>query len=170
MRRHSWERISQLFKVSSRILKISRWSRCSMSPAQLVNNQEEIHGLDKINWGKNSWKRPVTDWWWNSYQTKLGRPELEESNPGKATEIMMLSMESRLNSSGTSSQDSQRCSLAVKSQIYWATWDKHQKLSQEEFSLCRCSTTLPGDSKGNEEECVAKSKVVSILAKNLVFG
>ena len=25
--------------------------------AQLVNNQEEIHGLDKINWGKNSWKR-----------------------------------------------------------------------------------------------------------------
>ena len=29
---HSWERISQLFKVSSRIMKISRWNRCSMSP------------------------------------------------------------------------------------------------------------------------------------------
>ena len=25
--------------------------------AQLVNNQEEIHALDKIHWGKNSWKR-----------------------------------------------------------------------------------------------------------------
>ena len=25
--------------------------------AQLVNDQEEIHGLDKILWGKNSWKR-----------------------------------------------------------------------------------------------------------------
>ena len=25
--------------------------------AQLVNNQEEIHGLDKILWKKNSWKR-----------------------------------------------------------------------------------------------------------------
>ena len=25
--------------------------------AQLVNNQEEINGLDKILWGKNSWKR-----------------------------------------------------------------------------------------------------------------
>ena len=25
--------------------------------AQLVNNQEEIHGLDKIQWQKNSWKR-----------------------------------------------------------------------------------------------------------------
>ena len=36
----------------------------------------------------------------------------------KATEIMMLSMESRLNSSGTSSQDSQRCSSVIKSAIY----------------------------------------------------
>ena len=25
--------------------------------AQLVNNQDEINGLDKIPWGKNSWKR-----------------------------------------------------------------------------------------------------------------
>ena len=25
--------------------------------AQLVNNQDEINGLDKIQWGKNSWKR-----------------------------------------------------------------------------------------------------------------
>ena len=25
--------------------------------AQLVNNQDEIHGLDKIQWGKDSWKR-----------------------------------------------------------------------------------------------------------------
>ena len=37
--------------------------------------------------------------------TKFGRTELQESNPGKATEIMMLSVESRLNSSGTVSQD-----------------------------------------------------------------
>ena len=25
--------------------------------AKLVNNQDEINGLDKIRWGKNSWKR-----------------------------------------------------------------------------------------------------------------
>ena len=25
--------------------------------AQLVNDLEEIHGLDKIHWGKNSWKQ-----------------------------------------------------------------------------------------------------------------
>ena len=36
----------------------------------------------------------------------------------KLTEIMMLSMESRLNSKGTSSQDSQRCSSVIKSMIY----------------------------------------------------
>ena len=46
--------------------------------------------------------------------TKLGRTELQESDPRKATETMMLSVESRLNSSGTSSQDSQRCSSVVK--------------------------------------------------------
>ena len=50
--------------------------------------------------------------------TKLGRTELQGSNPEEAAEIMMLSMESRLNSSGTSSQDSQRCSSVVKSMIY----------------------------------------------------
>ena len=25
--------------------------------AQLVDDQKEIHGLDKIHWGKNSWRR-----------------------------------------------------------------------------------------------------------------
>ena len=50
----------------------------------------------------------------------------------KTSEIV-LSVESRLNSSGTFSQDSQRCSSLIKSMIYWATWDKHQKLSHEEF-------------------------------------
>ena len=29
--------------------------------AQLVNDQKEIHGLDKIHWGKNSWRTSVTD-------------------------------------------------------------------------------------------------------------
>ena len=46
MRRHSWESfedptLKQMFDVT----------------AQLVNNQEEIHGMDKIQWEKNSWKR-----------------------------------------------------------------------------------------------------------------
>ena len=106
--------------------------------AQLVNNQDEIHILDKIQWEKNSWKRLslIGDETVISLQstksmssrilccasegsfnilipTKLGKTELQESNPGKAADIMMLSMESRLNSSGTSSQDSQRCSSVI---------------------------------------------------------
>ena len=108
--------------------------------AQLVNDQEEIHGLDKILF-ENSWKRLslIGDETVISLQrtkvfvfsdsasggsfnilipTKLGRTELQGSNPRETTEIMMVSMESRLNSSGTSSQDSQRCSLVVKSMIY----------------------------------------------------
>ena len=111
--------------------------------AQVVNDQEEIHGSDKIHWGKNSWKRLslIGDETVINLQntkvyvfsdsvlclgrifnilipTKLGRTELQESDPRKATETMMLSMESRLNSSGTSSQDSQRCSSVIKSMIY----------------------------------------------------
>ena len=112
--------------------------------AQLVNNQDEINGLDKILWGKNSWtnlsligdeavinlqsKKKSTssqilccasERFFNILNpTKLGRTELQESDPRKATETMMLSVESRLNSSGTSSQDSQRCSSVIKSMIY----------------------------------------------------
>ena len=74
--------------------------------------------------------------------TKLGRTELREYEPREATEIMMLSTESRQNSSGTFSQDSQRCSSVIKSMIFWAIWDKHQNLSQEEFFLCQCSMTF----------------------------
>ena len=120
--------------------------------------------------GKEFLDTSVVNWWWNSHQfsmhkslcllgfcvvprkgsstsrihpTKLGRTGLQESDPRKATEIMMLSTESRLNSSGTSSQDSQRCSSVIKSMIFWAIWDKHQRLWQEEFYLCQCSMISP---------------------------
>ena len=111
--------------------------------AQLVNNQDEINGLDKIQWEKYSWTRLSLigdETVINLQRTKvclLGfcvvlrkgsstsriqrspeEPELQESDPRKATEMMMLSMESRLNSSGISSQDSQRCSSVIKSMIY----------------------------------------------------
>ena len=52
-------------------------------------------------------------------------------------------MESRRNSSGTSSQDSIRCSSAKKAKVYCTDWEKHQKFSQEEFYSCRCSKTFP---------------------------
>ena len=151
--------------------------------AQLVNDLEEIHGLDKIHWGKNSLRRLslIGDETLINLQrqksmssqilccasggsfniqipTKLGRTELQGSKPRKATEIMMVSVESRLKSSGTSSQDSQRCSSVVKSMIYCATWEKHQKLSQEEFYLCQCSMTSLVTEKGKKRRMFAKCR------------
>ena len=82
---------------------------------------------------------------------------------------MTESMESRLNSSGTSSQDSLRCSSAVKSMICWATWEKHQKLSQEEFYLCRCSTTFPVARKAMKKNAWQMSKSSPYLQRSLVL-
>ena len=81
--------------------------------AKLVNDQDEINGLDKIHWRKNSWKRLslIGDETVINLQrtksmsshilccasagsfniqipTKLGRTELQGSWPRKATEIM----------------------------------------------------------------------------------
>ena len=100
--------------------------------------------------------------------TKLGRTELQGSNPRKATEIMMVSMESQLNSSGTSSQDSQRCSSVTRSAIFWATWDKHQKLSQDEFCLCQCSMTSPVTEKATKMNAWQTPEWWKYLQENLV--
>ena len=70
-------------------------------------------------------------------------------------------MECRRNSSGTSSQDFRRCSSATKSKVYWADWEKHQKISQEAFYSCRCSTTFPLDN----EKCLANARLVSLYAR-----
>ena len=70
------------------------------------------------------------------------------------------SVESRLNSSGLSSQDSQRCSSAVKSQIYWADYEKHQKLSREGFYLCWCSTTFLVERKTMKKKVWCRTKVI----------
>ena len=106
--------------------------------AQLVNNQDEINGLDKILWGKNSWKRLSLigdETVINLKSTKvfvfsdsvlcLGRvlqhPESNEAWKNRVAGIQsekMLSMESRLNSSETFSQGSQCCSSVLKSLIY----------------------------------------------------
>ena len=109
---------------------------------KLVSEQEEINNVDKIYWKNHSWKQLslIGDETVINLQrtkvyvfsdsvlchgkvnilnpTKLGRKGLNGSSMRKATETMTESMESRLNSSGTFSQDSLRCSSAVKSQIY----------------------------------------------------
>ena len=44
----------QNFIMNSRDLNLKQMFDVT---AELVNDQEEIHGLDKIHWGKNSWRR-----------------------------------------------------------------------------------------------------------------
>ena len=92
--------------------------------AQLLNNHDEINGVDKILWGKDSWTPlyllefcvvPRKGSSTSRIQRSL---EEQEPDPIKATEMKMLSMESQLNSSGIFSQDSRRSSSVIKSVIY----------------------------------------------------
>ena len=131
----------QNFIMNSRDLTLKKMFDIS---EKLVSEQEEINNLDNIHWGKNySWRQLSLigdETVINLQRTKvyvfsdsvlcLGKihqhpksneawkNRIEGSQLIKATETMTESMESRLNSSGTSSQDSQRCSSAVKSIIY----------------------------------------------------
>ena len=109
---------------------------------KLVSEQEEINNVDKIHWKYHSWKQlsligdetvinlqRAEVYVFSDSVLCRGRvhqhPESNEawkkridgSSPTKATETMTESMESRPNSSGTFSQNSQRCSSAIKSKI-----------------------------------------------------
>ena len=62
MRRHSWERISQLFKVFVKNHEDLTLKQMFDVTAQLVINQDEINGLDKIQWEKVFLDTSLTDW------------------------------------------------------------------------------------------------------------
>ena len=97
--------------------------------------------------------------------TKLGRTELQGSNPGKATEIMMLSMESRLNSSGTSSQDSPRCSYDLLSDL-----GQTPETFTGRILFMSMFNDISCDRKGNKDECLANAGVVKVLARRFGVG
>ena len=46
---------------------------------------------------------------------------------------------------------------------------RNQRISQEGFYSCRCSTTFPAGSKDNEK-CLANAKLVSLYAKRFAKG
>ena len=77
-------------------------------------------------------------------------------------------MESRRNSGGTFSQDLIRCSSATKSKVYWANYKKRQKFSQEEFYLCRCSTTFPVEQETTIKNVWQMLKSYLCMQENLV--
>ena len=109
--------------------------------ARLVSEQDEISGLETIGWETHSWRylslvkkesQSSTHEGlrlfrfcfvlWEDFRKPLnltmhGSKDSDGSQLLKATETLTESMESRLNSSGTSSQDWIRCSSATKSTI-----------------------------------------------------
>ena len=57
MRRHSWDKnFSTIQSVVKNHENLTLKQMFDVT-AQLANDQEEIHGLDKIHWEKNSWTR-----------------------------------------------------------------------------------------------------------------
>ena len=184
MRRHSWERISQLFKVLSRILKISRLKQMFDVTAQLVNNQDEINGLDKILWGKNSWKRLSLngdETVINLQRTKvyvfsdsvlcfgkvLQHPDSKRSLA--RTEILMLSMESRLNSSGTSSQDSQTLQICDKINDLLSDLGQTPETFTGRILFMSMFNDISCDRKGNKDECLANAGVVKSICEKIWY-
>ena len=56
MRRHSWENFSTIQSVVKNHDSLTLKQMFDVT-AQLVNDQEEVHGLDKVHWEKISWRR-----------------------------------------------------------------------------------------------------------------
>ena len=57
----------------------------------------------------------------------------------------------------------------VKSKVYCTDWEKHQKISQEEFYFCRCSTTFPVTEKAIKKNVWQMPKSSPYLQGNLVL-
>ena len=193
MRRHSWERISHVFKVSSRIMKISPWSRCSMSPRSwwMIRRKSMVW---TIHWEKNSWKRlsligdetvinlqSTSVYVFSDYVFYLGRilqlPDSKEAWKNRIAGVK--SVRSYRDYDGINEEPTEfefnifpgftTLQLCGKLNDHWATWDKHQKLSQEEPHPCRCSMTSLV-TKGNKDECLANAAVVKVFARKFGAG
>ena len=91
--------------------------RCQSGP--LAKDSVLFSGGDSsMHYRADQQRLQILDLNFGKFRTLFGRQGLNGPLRIKATVTMTESMESRLSSSGTYSQDSQRCSSAVKSQIY----------------------------------------------------
>ena len=124
--------------------------------AKLVGEQDEISGVETIRWEKHSWnflsligdERVINPKARKSTSfrilccvlgrsvrilnlTNLGRTGKNGSQLLKGTETLMESVESRLNSSGTSSQDSIRCSSMVSHTSTEQIWRNTRKFHKK---------------------------------------
>ena len=102
--------------------------------------------------------------------TKLGRTELQESDPRKATEIMMLSMESQPNSSGIFSQNSQRCSSVIKSVMLLSNLGQTPETFTGRILFMSIFNDISCDRKDNKYECLKNAETVKVFARRFGIG
>ena len=84
----------------------------------------------------------------------------------------MLSMESRLNSSGISSQDSQRCSSDKINDLLSDLGQTPETYGNNFLFFMSMINDISCDRKGNKDECLemANSGVVQVLARRFGVG
>ena len=162
---------------------------------QLVNNQDEINGLDKIQWGKYSWKRLSLigdETVINLQSTKvyvfsdsvlcLGRVlQHPESNEAWKNRV-----------AGVRSEKSYRDYDAINGESTEFEWDIFPGLTTLQLcdkigdllsDLGQTPETFTGrilfmsmfndiscDRKGNKDECLANARVVKVLARRFGIG
>ena len=86
------------------------------------------------------------------------------SKPGKATEIMMLSTESRLNSSGTFSQGSQRCSSVIKISDLLSSMGQTPESFTGRILFMSMFNDIFCDRYDNKDECLRNANIVKTFA------
>ena len=115
-RSHTEENVRHTCKIGERVGTIHcekhSWKYLSLIGDETINNLQRAK-VCVFSDSVLSWKGPLISEVQRIFEIQDRMFQLL-----KATETMTESVESRLNSSGTSSQDSPRCSSMVKSQIY----------------------------------------------------
>ena len=121
--------------------------------AKLVGEQDEISNVDKIHWEKHSWK----------HLSLIGDETLINLQRAKvyvfSDSVLCLR---RVHEHPQSNK-------AWKERIGWIVTDKSQKLSHEEFYLCRCSTTFPVTGKTMKKNVWQMPKSSPYLQGSLVL-
>ena len=177
MRRHLWERISWIIKIPSKNSTDVTLKKMFDISEKLVSEQEEINNVDKIHWKNHSWKQ----------LSLIGEETVINLQRAKvyvfSDSVLCLG---RVHQHLESNE-------AWKKRIEWIITDKsyrdydgiNGKPTEFEWNIFPGFTTLQlcgkvtdllsslGETPENftgREECVAKVKVVSILAKKFGIG
>ena len=101
---------------------------------------------------------------------ELGRTELQGSWPRKGTEISTVSMESRLNSSGTSSQDSQLLQLCGKINDLLSDLGKTPETFTGRILFMSMFNDIFCDRYDNKDECLRTANIVKKFAGRFGIG